>query len=340
MSEKALEFTTPDNKAEGETNNTEQGIVYPPEIKAKLDLAMDKITKTEKGSAEELIALQAYQEEINSLTKAREEKEAHDKEMMELVDFEGVQIHKFELEALKDLILQINKGFAQQRIINKDFKAEDINLADLKIIIEDNKVIQIKSITTVLSGDISKAIEALISLKYLDLASLSSAEGLILPSTLNATLYLDSLSSAEGLTLPTTVKGDLNLFSLKSAEGLILPTTLNGYLNLYSLSSAEGLVLPTTVNGDLSLSGLTSVEGLVLPITVNGYLSLGGLTSAEGLTLPTKVKGNLYLNSLTSVEGLVLPTTLNGSLDLNSLNSAERNELRRKHPSFEIYPED
>jgi hypothetical protein len=316
MSEKILEFTAKDNKAEGETNNTEQGIVYPLEIKAKLDLAMDKITKTEKGSPEELIALKAYQEE---LTKAREEKEAHDKEMMELVDFQGEQIHKFELEALEDLILQINKGFAQQRTINKDFQAEDISLDDLEITIEDNNVIQIRSNATVLAGDISKPLEALTNLRLINIHRLTSAKGLTLPSTLNGLLGLDSLSSAEGLTLPTTLNGDLWLTILTSAKGLTLPSTLNGELDLRSLSSAEGLVLPTTVKGDLDLRSLSSAEGLVLPTTVNGYLGLG---------------------SLTSVEGLILPTTVNGGLNLHSLSSTERNELRKKHPSFTIYPSD
>jgi hypothetical protein len=298
MSEKILEFTTPTHKAEGETNNTEQGIVYPPEIKAKLDLAMDKITKTEKGSQEELTALKAYQAEIIPLTKAREEKEAHDKEMMELVDFKEKQIHKFELEALEVLVIQINKGFAKQRIINKDFQAEDISLDDLMIRIEDNKVVGIRSAGTILSGDISGPIEALINLKRIN---------------------LDSLSSAKGLTLPSTLNGDLNLYSLTSAEGLILPTTLNGYLWLSSLNSAEGLTLPTTVNSDLHLGSLTSAEGLILPTTLNGYLNLYSLNSAEGLTLPT---------------------TLNGYLYLDSLSLAERNELRRKHPSFKIEPAD
>jgi hypothetical protein len=260
MSEKILEFTTPTHKAEGETNNTEQGIVYPPEIKAKLDLAMDKITQVEKGSQEELIALQAYQSEISPLTKAREEREAHDKEMMELVDFQGEQIHKFELEALKDLVVQVNKGFAKQRIINKDFQAEDISLDDLEIIIVDNKVTEIYTNITVLSGDISKALEALTNLRWVHLPSLNSAEGLVLPTTLNSSLDLSSLKSAEGLILPSTVNGSLNLSSLSSAEGLILPTIVNGILNLNSLSSAEGLTLPTIVNGYLDLFSLSSAE--------------------------------------------------------------------------------
>jgi hypothetical protein len=235
MSEKTLEFTTPDNKTEGETNKAEQGIVYPPEIKAKLDLAMDKITKTEKGSPEELTALKTYQEEISPLTKAREEKEAREA----LVDFQGEQIHKFELEALEALVVQINKGFAQKRIISKDFKAKDISLDDLELETEDNSVIVIRSNATILAGDISKALEALINLKYLSLYSLSSADGLILPTTLNGNLWLDSLSSAKGLTLPTTLNGDLYLNRLSSAEGLALPSTLNGNIYLHRLSSAE-----------------------------------------------------------------------------------------------------
>ncbi len=285
MSEKILEFTNQTNKAEGETNNSEIGIVYPPEIKAKLDLAMDKITQVEKGSAEELIALKTYQAEINLLTKAREEKEvydkkmkeAHDKKMMELVDFEGEQIHRFELEALEDLVIQINIGFAKQRIINKDFQAEDISLDDLRLKIEDNNVIEIRVTSTILAGDISQAIEAL--------------------------------------------------------------TNLNR-INFYNLTSAEGLTLPTTVNGNLQLDNLTSAEGLTLPTTVNGNLQLDNLTSAEGLTLPTTVNGYLWLRGLTSAEGLTLPTTVNGNLRLDNLNSTKRAELRKKHPSFKIYPTD
>jgi hypothetical protein len=278
MSEKALEFTTPTHKAEGETNNTEQGIIYPPEIKAKLDLAMDKITKTEKGSQEELTALQAYQAEITSLTKTREAKEA---QMMELVDFKEEQIHRFELEALEALVVQVNKGFAQQRIINKDFKAEDISLDDLEIRIEDNKVKTIYFNATVLAGDISKALEALTNLRLIYFGSLTSAGGFILPTTLNCNLNLRSLSSTEGLILPTALKGDLDLRSLSSAEGLILPTTVNGDLNLRSLSSAEGLILPTTVNGGLYLQSLKSAEGLILPTTLKGTLWLNRLRSAE-----------------------------------------------------------
>ena len=84
--------------------------------------------------------------------------------------------------------------------------------------------------------------------------------------------YLDlrSLTSAEGLKLPDTINGYLNLRSLTSAEGLKLPDTINGNLYLSSLTSAEGLKLPNTMNGELFLDNLTSVKDLVLPISLFG----------------------------------------------------------------------
>ena len=61
----------------------------------------------------------------------------------------------------------------------------------------------------------------------LDLRSLTSAEGLKLPETVNGGLYLGSLTSAEGLKLPETIGGYLDLGSLTSAEGLVIPDELN-----------------------------------------------------------------------------------------------------------------
>jgi len=52
-------------------------------------------------------------------------------------------------------------------------------------------------------------------------------------------LRLESLTSAEGLTLPTNIEGSLLLDSLTSAEGLTLPTNIEGGLYLESLSESE-----------------------------------------------------------------------------------------------------
>ena len=157
----------------------------------------------------------------------------------------------------------------------------------------------------------------------LNLNSLTSAEGLVLPNTIEGCLFLDSLTSTKGLKLPDTITGSLYLNSLTSAEALVLPNTMNGDLNLRGLISAEGLVLPNTMNGNLNLRGLTSAKGLVLPNTIKGYLSLNGLTSAEGLVLPNIINGDLNLSGLISAEGLVLPNTINGDLNLSGLISAE-----------------
>ena len=73
----------------------------------------------------------------------------------------------------------------------------------------------------------------------LNLSSLTSAEGLILPQTVGGYLNLRDLTSAVGLTFPQNIGGDLNLSSLISTEGLILPQTIGGYLDLGSLKREE-----------------------------------------------------------------------------------------------------
>ncbi len=157
----------------------------------------------------------------------------------------------------------------------------------------------------------------------LDLAGLTSVEGLILPNIISGDLHLNSLTSAEGLVLPNAIKGSLILLRLTSAEGLILPDTIGHNLDLSSLTSAKGLILPGTINGNLKLSSLTSAEGLVLPGTIGYDLDLSRLTSAKGLILPGTIGHNLELSSLTSAEGLILPDTIGHNLDLYSLTSAK-----------------
>ena len=73
-------------------------------------------------------------------------------------------------------------------------------------------------------------------------------------------LDLSSLTSAEGLKLPDSIGGGLNLSSLTSVEGLKLPDSIDGGLNLNSLTSAEGLKLPDSIGGGLNLNKLTSAE--------------------------------------------------------------------------------
>ena len=158
---------------------------------------------------------------------------------------------------------------------------------------------------------------------FLDLESITSAEGLTLPQSVGGYLDLSSLTSAEGLTLPQSVGGSLVLGSLTSAEGLTLPQSVGGSLFLGSLTSAEGLILPKRIRGSLDLESITSAKGLTLPQSVGGYLALHSLISAEGLTLPQSVGGTLWLRSLTSAEGLTLPQSVGGTLYLSCLTSVE-----------------
>ena len=97
---------------------------------------------------------------------------------------------------------------------------------------------------------------------------------------------LGSLTSADGLVLPQHVGGYIDLRSLTSADGLILPQHIGGYINLSSLTSADGLVLPESIGGDIYLNSLTSADGLILPQHVDGNIDLSSLTSADRLVLP------------------------------------------------------
>ena len=98
----------------------------------------------------------------------------------------------------------------------------------------------------------------------LDLRSLTSAEGLILPKRVGGGLDLRSLTSAGGLTLPKEVSGSLDLRSLTSADGLTLPKEVGGWLDLSGLTSADGLILPKEIGGSLYLSGLSSRDRAML----------------------------------------------------------------------------
>ena len=157
----------------------------------------------------------------------------------------------------------------------------------------------------------------------IDLWSLTSAEGLVLPQLVGDDIDLRSLASAEGLVLPESIGGSIDLRSLTSAEGLVLPKSIGGKIYLNSLTSAEGLVLPKSIGGDIFLDSLTSAEGLVLPESIGDDILLRSLASAEGLVLPESIGGSIFLSSLTSAEGLVLPKSIGRHIDLRSLTSAE-----------------
>ena len=174
----------------------------------------------------------------------------------------------------------------------------------------------------ILSEKLNKKLPKFIR-ENLDLSGLTSAEGLIFPSSIGGGLNLSNLTSAEELVLPTNIGGNLDLVALRSAKGLNLPSSIGGSLYLCSLTSANGLIFPKDISGDLDLRRLTTSKGLNFPLSIGGSLYLCSLTSAKGLNLPKSIGGVLDLGDLTSVEGLVLPQNIGGYLDLSGLTSAE-----------------
>ena len=157
----------------------------------------------------------------------------------------------------------------------------------------------------------------------MDLSTLTSADGLVLPQHVGGYVDLRSLASADGLVLPQHVGGYINLRRLNRADGLVLPQHVGGNMYLSSLASAEGLVLPQHVGGNIVLSSLTNADGLALPQHVGDYIDLKSLTSAKGLVFPQHVGGNIYLGSLASADGLVFPQHVGGYIDLSSLTNAD-----------------
>ena len=155
------------------------------------------------------------------------------------------------------------------------------------------------------------------------LRHLTSAEGLVLPQHVGGNIYLSSLASADGLILPQHVGNSIDLSSLTSADGLVLPESIGGRIDLSSLASADGLILPQHVGNSIDLSSLASAKGLVLPESIGGRIDLKSLTSADGLVLPQHVGSSINLSSLTSADGLVLPQHVGGYIDLRSLTSAD-----------------
>ena len=157
----------------------------------------------------------------------------------------------------------------------------------------------------------------------IDLGSLTSADGLVLPQHVGGNIFLRHLTSADGLVLPQHVGGDIYLSSLVSADGLVLPESIGGSIDLSSLTSADGLILSQHVGGDIDLRSLASADGLVLPESIGGRIDLSSLTSADGLILPQHIGGYINLSSLTSAKGLVLPESIGGRINLSSLASAK-----------------
>ena len=170
----------------------------------------------------------------------------------------------------------------------------------------------------------------------IDLGSLTSADGLVLPQHVGGNIFLRHLTSADGLVLPQHVGGNIYLSSLASADGLVLPESIGGGIDLRSLTSADGLVLPESIGGGMDLRHLTSADGLVLPQHVGNSIDLSSLTSADGLILPQHIGGYINLSSLTSAKGLVLPESIGGRINLSSLASAKGLVLPQ-HVGGDIY---
>ena len=105
-----------------------EGVKYPPHIKEKLDNALAKIVDA-KDDETRLAAMKEYKGEMGEV-----------KEQFELVDFNGEKIHRFELEALNQIVAEINEDYAKQRLVNSELEIENIDIDSITIEIKDNSI--------------------------------------------------------------------------------------------------------------------------------------------------------------------------------------------------------
>lgn len=88
-------------------------------------------------------------------------------------------------------------------------------------------------------------------------------------------LDLLSLRSGKGLVLPEFVGGNVGFYSLEAGEGLILPRYVGGCIGFENLPSIKNIKLPEHIDGLLFLDSLSSSEGLAEALaSLTGTISL------------------------------------------------------------------
>ena len=116
---KELNFAAPTN--DSGANKEKPGIVYPPEIKAKLDKAMAQVVSA-KTLPDINAALAEYQKKIKNEAKG-----------FQLVKVGAVEIHSYEFEALQNIIREINDDYEEQRARDPRFDCEPVVLGDFRM---------------------------------------------------------------------------------------------------------------------------------------------------------------------------------------------------------------
>ena len=202
----------------GENGNQEvrrEGLAYPPHIKSRLDKALAQIEVAETDETK-MAAMEEYGKEMEWVR-------AEYASRMELTEFKGDQIQKFELWAIEMIIEEINKDYARRRVADPDFEIEDISVDDLNIHVEEDNVVGIvlydKKLTSV-----PVAVGKLVNLKQLILGAnqitvienLSSLVNLqVLHLTHNAITEISGLDTLVGLK-----KLELSCNQIKEIKGL------------------------------------------------------------------------------------------------------------------------
>ena len=222
------------------------GLVFPPEVRARLNAKLAQVSVAQNDT-ERLVALKGYRSEL-------ELARAEDRRRMELVEFRGDKIHRFELAALHELVDQINEQYARQRAADPAFDVEDIDFKFLALDIRENSVESIYLPSKKLT-EIPPSINKLINLRMLILSNNNISEIKNLGALVNLqTLKLDKNQISE-------IK---NLDALVNLQRLVLDKNqiseiknLDALVNLRMLQLGENQI--TEVKNLDALVGLKDV---------------------------------------------------------------------------------
>jgi hypothetical protein len=281
-----------DSSSEEETTQPtdKKQITLLPEDEERFGLLVNQFKEADDlGDAADVL------DEINIFLKeAVERVEVEEKKQMELVDFHGERIHRYEMLDLQKLVEAINEGLEQLRKSDPDIKIRDVSL-NRNVIFSvgvDNFVRKVWVSGEYIAGDLSQIDLFQKREVMFSVAGTLYAKEMKFPQVFKGSLMMSDVIEVDNISFPRVIGGTLGLGGVEKIDsGTTLPEIIeDGILNLKSLTHAAGVTLPKRVGLGINLDNLETAVGLNLDTWIGtstnaGYLNLKGLESLEDLNL-------------------------------------------------------
>jgi Leucine-rich repeat (LRR) protein len=297
MSEKKLEMAGSSSEEETNQPTDKKQITLLPEDQERFGLLVNQFKEAEDlGDAADVL------EEINAfLNEAVEKFEAEERKRMELVESPWGEIHRFEREALEQIVESINEDYAEQRLANPDFNVPDVNLAGLDIGVKDHSVVNFKYFNKPITR-IPRGLNELVNLHELHMSNtnIERIEGIDALVNLKVlSLSQTKIRKIQGLdhlvNLEMLLLGSNKISKIEGLEALIRLWDLQ--LSRTDISKIEGLEsLVNLQRLNLNGTNVSEIEGLdALARLQELYLSRTKIRTIEGLNKLLKLQ-RLYIN--------------------------------------------